>query len=74
MSQSRTRSAWEAFTVTAMGIGYAVPLNHAFMEHLLWVEPWLRATLLTATFTVLGFLQKYLLRRLFNWIDERYPQ
>lgn len=72
MSQTRKRSAAEAAIVTMIGMGYAVPINYLFIQ-LTFADPWTKAVLLTALFTVLSFFLKFFARRFFNWLDERHP-
>jgi hypothetical protein len=70
MSQSRLWSAVESAVVTVTGLAYAVPINWAFIRFEMSMDPWLRAWVLTVLFTVLGFLVKYLTRRIFNSLGD----
>lgn len=73
MSQSKKRSAIESGIVTGIGLSYAVPLNYLFIQHVTMLDPWLRAVVLTALFTVLSFILKYGARRFFEWLDKNFP-
>lgn len=74
MSQSRRRSAIESAAVTAIGLGYAVPVNYLFIRHSSLIpDPWLRAIILTGLLTLLSFMLKFFSRRFFNWLDEVRP-
>jgi hypothetical protein len=72
--QSRKRSVAESVLLTALGIGYAIPLNWYMNTQLIWSSHWAQAFWVTFWFTCISFALKYAVRRAFNYLDERYPE
>jgi hypothetical protein len=64
--QTQRRSVIESFTMTALGVAYATPLNWYFIKHVVWSSPWSQAFWTTAWLTILSFIAKYVVRRAFN--------
>lgn len=70
--QTRKHSTYESAIKTAIGVGYAIPINYVLIHQVTWSDPWLQSVVITVIFTVLSFTLNLALRRIFNAITVRH--
>lgn len=70
--QSKRRSAYEAIANIFVGLVYAFIINYALL-HVTWSNVTSQAFWMTIWFTLASFIRQYVMRRLFNWWDIKYP-
>lgn len=70
-AQTKRDSLVEAVTVTLIGFVLAVVTNWYVLPWFGFAVSWSQSFWITVVFTVIGVIRIYLVRRAFNWYQER---